>query len=396
MRTKLYRFTTLLLLSIFMFSCASDEKTTPLSAENKILSFNIIKGDVTKQFDISEGSITGKVASDFELNDMKISVSIPKGATISPDPGIITSITGPFNLIVTAENGQKKAYEISIKRELSVDNFILESKINTQYFSTSPKIDGETGIITKRLPESIDLKNLSIDLKYSKYATITPDPKTVKDYSSPVSFTVKSESGIEKVYQVKVEHMNINKFESCSEANATKWFGGDNRINKDYKWLVPYERNVGTGQAIVLSKDLTPLVFSIHLDTGFRYDETSTEYNKPVVLKLIIRDENQKILGHTTTTVSGQFNGGFVPFDLKGLNLFLEAGKTYNFYWYLVDGTLLGVNTGSSGNTKSGTGFCFSTGYTGESRISENNTLEDFSVWYKHDWHFNIQLEGKE
>ncbi|KIC02508.1 hypothetical protein OA88_08745 [Flavobacterium sp. JRM] len=396
MKTKIYRFTTLLLISFIVFSCASEEKTVPLSAENKILSFSITKGDVSKQFDVLEGSVTGKVASDFELNDIKISVSIPKGATVSPDPSIIKSITGPFNLTVTAENGDKKAYEISIKRELGVDNFILESSINTQYFVTSPKIDGETGMITKRLPEFIDLKNLSIDLKYSKYATITPDPKTIKDYSSPVSFTVKSESGVEKVYQVKLEHMDINKFESCSEANATKWFGGDDRINKDYDWLVPYERNVGTGQAIVLNKDLTPSVFSIHLDRGFSYSQNNTEYNRPVVLKLIIRDENQKTIGVKTTSVSGQFNGGFVPFDLNGLNLFLEAGKTYNFYWYLVDGTLLGINTGSSANTKSGTGFCFSTGYSGESKLSENNTLEDLSVWYKHEWHFNIQLEGKE
>ncbi|MEA9415128.1 hypothetical protein [Flavobacterium sp. PL02] len=394
MKTKIYRFTTLLLISFIVFSCASEEKTVPLSAENKILSFSITKGDVSKQFDVLEGSVTGKVASDFELNDIKISVSIPKGATISPDPSIIKSITGPFNLTVTAENGDKKAYEISIKRELGVDNFILESSINTQYFVTSPKIDGETGMITKRLPEFIDLKNLSIDLKYSKYATITPDPKTVKDYSSPVSFTVKSESGVEKVYQVKVEHMNINKFESCTEANATKWFGGDDRT--DAPDTLPYDRNVGTGQAIVLSKDLVPSVFSIHLKEGFYYFKANTEYNKPVVIKLIIRDENQKTIGYTTTTVSGQFKGGFIPFDLKGLNLFLEAGKTYSFYWYLVDGTSLGITASSSGNTKSGSGFCFSTGYSGQSKVSKNNTLEDSSVWYKHDWHFNIQLEGKE
>ncbi|KFF20339.1 DUF5018 domain-containing protein [Flavobacterium hydatis] len=395
MKAKFYQFTILLFISFLIFSCASDEKTVPLSTENKILSFNIIKGDVSKQFDVLEGSVTGKVASDFELNDIKISVSIPKGATISPDPSIIKSITGPFNLTVTAENGDKKAYEISIKRELSVDNFILEANINTPYFVTSPKIDGETGIITKRLPESVDLKNLSIDLKYSKYATITPDPRTVKDYSSPVNFTVKSESGVEKVYQVKLEHMDINKFESCSEANAWKWFGGDDRTNvPDF---LPYDRNVGTGQAIVLNKDLSPSVFSIHLREGFRYDKTKTQYGKAVTLKLIIRDGNNKILAFTMTDVSGQFNGGFIPFNLEKLNLFLEAGKTYVFYWYLVNGESLGVMAASSANKNSDSGFCFSKGYYGQSKISENNTLEDFSVWGEQEgWHFNIQLEGKE
>lgn len=40
--------------------------------------------------------------------------------------------------------------------------------------------------------------------------------------------------------------------------------------------------------------NLAPSFFSIHLDRGFRYDQDNTEYDKPVVLKLIIRDEKQK------------------------------------------------------------------------------------------------------
>jgi hypothetical protein len=275
----------------------------------------------------------------------------------------------------------------------SNENSILELNINTPYFSTIPKIDNEKNIINQRLPEFIDLKNLSLKIKYSEHATITPDPNTIKDYSFPVNFIVKSESGKERIYQVSLEHMDADKFESCSESNAWKWFGGDNRTNAPD--TSPYDRNIGTGQAIILSKDLTPLTFSVHLRDGFSNAETKDQYNEMVTLKLVIRDEKGKFLASTNANVSGG-NSGFIPFDLQKLNLFFEADKTYVFYWYLVNGESLGIVASSSGNTKGGSGFCFNKGYTGEAKISKSTNLEELNTWYEHPWHFNIELIGKE
>ena len=330
----------------------------------------------------------------FELNDLSLTVTIAEDATISPDPATIKSITGPFSLTVTAENGDQKVYKIEINREPGTANSLLEFNINEPNFLANVAIDEKTGIITKRLPEFVDLKNLSIDLKISKYASIMPDPKTIKDYSSPVNFTVKSESGVEKVYQVKMEYMNVSRFRSCTETNAWKWFGGDNRTNGPD--ILPYDRNVATGQVIIVDKDLVPSSFSIHLREGFFYDEDNQEYNKPVELKLIIKDANLKTLASTTTSVPGEFNGGFIPFDLQKLNLVLEANKKYVFYWYLVDGEKLGITAGSSADKNSGSGFCFNSSYAGESRISENTNIEDLKVIFEHIWHFNIELKGKE
>jgi hypothetical protein len=390
MKTKIYQFT-LLLFSLLMFSCASEES---LSSENTIQSFSITKESIKKEFTIGENSITGKVESTFELTDISIAIAIPKGAKISPDPTTIKSISGPLAFAVTAENGEIKNYTVDINREPSTDNFILELNVKTLNLSFSADIDKETGLITRRIPEINDLKNLNVEVKFSKHATITPDPKTIKDYSSPVNFTVKSESGVEKVYQVKLQHMDISISRSCSEANAWKWFGGDDRTNAPD--LLPYDRNVGTGQAIVVDKNLVPSTFRIHLQEGFMYYDGRQKYDKPVTLKLVIKDANLNVLASTTTEVSGDFDGGFIPFDLQKLNLYLEANKAYSFYWYLVDGEKLGISASSSGNTNSGSGFCFNSGYSGESKISTKTTLEDSKVWYKHDWHFNIELEGKE
>lgn len=391
MKTKNNLFAIFFFASLLMISCATEEN---LSSENTIQSFSITKGNVTKKISIEENSISGIVESTFELEDINLIVSIPKGAKISPDPTTIKSINGPLSFVVTAENGEIRNYEVDIKREPSIDNFILELNIKTPNLLLNATINAETGLITKRLPEINDLKNLNVEIKFSKHATITPDPKTIKDYSEPVNFTVKSESGAEKIYQVKLEYMNNYISRSCSEANAWKWFGGDNRTNVPD--ILPYDRNIGTGQTVIVDKNLVPSTFSIHLREGFSYDEDKQRYNKPVMLKLIIRDANLNVLATTTTEVSGYFNGGFVPFDLQALNLYLEANKTYSFYWYLVNGEKLGISAGSSGNTQTGEGFCFNSGYSGESRISRNNSLENSNVWYKHTWHFNIELEGKE
>ncbi|MEZ0129624.1 hypothetical protein AB9T88_07620, partial [Flavobacterium sp. LBUM151] len=155
-------------------------------------------------------------------------------------------------------------------------------------------------------------------------------------------------------------------------------------------------RNVATGQVIIVDKDLVPSSFNINLREGFTYYQGQQQYNKPVVLKLIIRDADLNILASTTTTVSGQFRGGFVPFDLQKLNLLLEANKTYIFFWHLVDGEKLGIYASSPGDTNTGSGFCFNSGYSGTSKLSGKTNIEDTNNWYTHPWHFNIELEGKE
>ncbi|MBL0736540.1 DUF5018 domain-containing protein [Flavobacterium sp. GN10] len=391
MKTKVNLFKVIFFISLLMASCVAE---VSLSNENTIQSLTITKGGITKEFSIVENSISGIVESTFELEDINLNVSIPKGATINPDPATIKSINGPLTFVVTAENGDVKNYNVDIKREPSTDNFILEVNVKTPNLLLSADIDNEKGLITKRIPESNDLKDLNVEIKFSKYATIIPDPKTIRDYSEPVNFTVTSESGVEKSYQVKFEHMNFTVSRSCSETNASKWFGGDNRTNAPD--LLAFDRNVGTGQTVIVDKNLVPSAFSINLLEGFAYYDGKQKYNKPVTLKLIIKDASFNVLATTTTIVPEYFDGGLVPFDLQKLNLYLEAKKAYSFYWYLVDGEKLGVSSASSGDINAGSGFCYNSGYSGESRISRNNSLENASVWYKHEWHFNIALEGKE
>ena len=377
------------------YSCSSNDNNPELSSENRILSFSLTKDSYIKQFSVSENSVEGNVDSDIELAGISLDITISENASITPDPSTITSITEPFTLTVIAENGNERNYDISIDRELSNDNSIIEFRIDAGNFSTLATVNDENGIVFQKVPENIDLTNLDVSIIISDRASSNPEIDSLIDFSSSVSLIITSESGLQKTYDINITHMNESFSQTCDEMNAWKWFGGDNRI--DAPNTQPFDRNVGSGQAIILDQDLFPTSFSVHLRDGFRFDEDDSPYNESVELKLNIRNENGVILMATTTDVSASFNGGFIPFDLTNQNLFFENDTVYIFQWYLLNGALLGVTAGSSGNNdETAAGFCFNGGYSGQSKISDNSALEELDTWYEHPWNFNIKLEGKQ
>ena len=387
---KIYSIIVLIFSSLILSNCTE----VPLSNENKILSFTLTRGGFSKSFEIIENSIIGTVDSTIDLNGLSLNIPVSKGATISPDPSKITTITGDFSFTVTAENGDIQLYNISIKRLLSTENSILGLTINAGSLLINPQINTQNYTISQRVPSFLDLTNLNVSVRYSDRATISPDPNNVKDYSSPVKYTVTSETGDKKEYIVTLTSMLENFSESCmTTMNANKWFGGDNRTNAPD--ILPNDRVVGTGQAVKFSTDVNPLRFTVLMDSGFKYFNSQTNYNQNVQLKLNIRETNGKIIASTNTTVLDTFNGGAIAFNIESLHLLFKKETTYIFQWYLVDGIALGVNTGSYGNTNSGTGFCFSGGYSGEASRSKGTSLEDSTVWYSHPWNFNIEISGK-
>lgn len=388
---KVYSIIILLILSSLVLSNCTE---VPLSNENKILSITLTRGNFTKSFDIVENSIVGTVDSSIDLDGLSLNVPISKGATISPDPSKINSITGDFSFTVTAENGDVKIYTVSIKRLLSTENSLLELTINSNGLTFKPQINSQNNTINQRIPSFINLTSLDVSLRYSNRATISPDPTSIKDYSTPVKYTVTSESGDKKEYLVTLTPMLDSFSESClTNMNANKWFGGDNRTNTPD--ILPNDRNVGTGQAVKFNTDVNPQVFTVLMNSGFKFFSTQNNYNQNVQLKLNIRDANGKIIASTNTTVLGTFNGGAITFNIGNLNLFFKQDTTYIFQWFLIDGIPLGINTGSLGNSNPGTGFCFSGGYSAEASQRKGTSLEDTSVWYSHSWNFNIEISGK-
>jgi hypothetical protein len=394
---------------LFMnLSCESDDNinTNPdegsenvpeLSSENSILSFSLTKGSYSQNFNIENTTIEGQVESNIDLEGIQLFVEISEKASINPNPNTITSISEPFEFTVIAENGEEKTYTISIERKLSEENSILEFRIDTENFSTFASINEEDRTIIQRLPQYIDFTNLEIAIEISDRASLSRNSEDLVDFSSPVNLIVTSESGVEKEYTIELSPMTEDFSVTCDEMNVSKWFGGDDRNAPQYD-IVPFDRNSGTGQIIRLDQDLSPSTFGVHLDRNFESAQSGSPFNASVELKLNIRTKDGDLLASTTTTVFPSFTGGFIDFDLSDLNLFLKSNTEYVFQWYLLDGAALGVNSGSNGTNTNGdaSDFCFGGGYAGQSRVSQNTTLEDPEAWSTHGWNFNIRLEGKQ
>ncbi|WP_430409728.1 hypothetical protein [Kordia sp.] len=386
-----------LILLILLFSCSSDDSSDgapSLSSNNLITSFELVKGSFSTSFTISENAINGTVSEFFELTDILLEVSISNGASISPDPSTITSISGPFNLTVTAENGDTRQYTINITNELNDENFILSYTFTTPDFVTTSYLDPNTTTIIKRFPTFTDKTNLDLAIVYSEQATISPDPASITNYSSDIDFVITALNGEQRIYTLKVETMDIDLNNVCEETNANKWFGGDDRTNTP-SGLMPFDRNVGTGQGVVFEEDVHPTKFGLRFTEAFKYYENGSTYNNPLDIKLNIRQQDGTLIGGLTQTIPANFNGGWIEFNITNFKLFFDKDIEYIFTMHVINGESIGVNTGSYGSTIDGNGFCYAQAYTGQSKLSESTSLEDWNTWSEHPWHFNMRIEGK-
>ncbi len=393
MKTKIKNVFKIAVLMLLIINISCEGEGT-LSNENEIISFSLTAGDFTKDFETKNDVIEGVVPHTIDGSNISLRITISEKATIAPDPGAITTIDGIANFVITAEDGTKREYVVDIERELSPENTIVSFEVKTSLFETNADIDNETGTINQRVLPGTVLTDIETTIEVSIGATITPDPKTILDYSNPITFTVTAENGETKEYLVTLTLMDEDYMAQCDIMNAFKWFGGDDRVNPQFPHLQP--RNVGTGQVIMVEKDLYPIKFGFFLRDPFRSDQTNTMYKDDLEIRLHVRNQEGDIMHTINTLLKGPFLGGWVDFELANLNLLLKKDKKYNFTWYLVNGETLGISSSSSGNANVGSGICGASGLDGESREIDNTHLDDWNVWYAHEWHFNFRLEGKQ
>ncbi len=395
MTKKLLRLGKVFLFAVLLVNTSCDEDEIILSDDNFIISFKVSTEEFEQNFDIIDNQIEGILPFQIDENNIRLDVVISEKATISPNPGSITSLNGPINFVVTAENGDENTYLVDIRGELSPENSIESFELKTNLFETLVDINEGEGIIIQKVLPNTDLTAVSSTVTISDKATISPDPTTVSDYTNPVSFTVTAENGEAKEYVVTLEVMSEDYTTKCDIMNANKWFGGDDRVVPSNPDIEP--RNVGTGQTLIFQKDTYPTNFGFFLVDAFRGNGTTTENGDlELDLKLNIRDVDGNIISSTTTKLTGVFNGGWIDFDLSSLHIFMKKDTPYIFTYYLVNGEELGISSGSSGNANVDSGICGALGYSGQSKKKENTSLEDWNVWWEHPWHFNFRFQGKQ
>ena len=165
-------------------------------------------------------------------------------------------------------------------------------------------------------------------------------------------------------------------------ANASKWFGGDDREGLA-------GRNVGVGQSFLFNENASLQTFGFYFKRPFDYHENPEGVGHDVDLVLHIRSEDGNIIAQRGTFVPAAFSGGWVLFDI---DLTFQAGTTYIFTCYLQDGSTNMLSTGVRGWADCLDLIPNSVGYGGGNK---SDSVDQWSYWNTHPWDFNIRLQGE-
>lgn len=216
--------------------------TAPSGAE-KTYTININRKDIrSSNNNLSSLKVNGgELSPKFNKNTTKYSVSVPYSVSdlnvnatpednkakvsISGNKGLIAEETKDVTITVTAENGSKKTYTISVSRgkdpnkKLSNNNYL--SHLNVSVGLLSPVFNKETTNYEVWLPYEIDKINFDYGVEDTRYATTkfegndTLQPGVANIYK----IIVKAESEETRTYTISVKRAKNPSENNSSNTN---------------------------------------------------------------------------------------------------------------------------------------------------------------------------------
>ncbi|SHJ46394.1 DUF5018 domain-containing protein [Aquimarina spongiae] len=280
-------------LTNFIITAENGEKRTyviginrELHDENEILSFNLKSGDYQEDFEVEEGTISGTTPYYIDDEDVTLTIEVSNRATVTPDPETIKSIKEPLELIVTAENGEEKIFNVDIKRNESPENDLVSFNLKSgDYVEDFEVVENE---INGRTPYYIDDEDVTLTIEISNHATITPDPSTVKSIVDPITFTVTAENGDEQSFTVNIKRDLSPEKELLSFEIDTDIFKRSLDIDEESRTI--FQRILPD----VNLMSLTPIVTISNRATISPDPETILDYTNPIVFTVTAENGDTK------------------------------------------------------------------------------------------------------
>ncbi|SMO91737.1 Predicted protein [Saccharicrinis carchari] len=211
----------LILLSVFVLSCSDEEKKEiedAIAYETQILglSFENVEMELPVRIDHEAQSITAYVLGSVDVGSLIPRFSLSADAKVSPKDGVKYSFATPVTFQVSAPDQSYTNYVLTV---VPINN-----EINTFALQTGQQaweFNLREGTITEVSPRKYevevyvhhddDITNLNTIVDAVNGAVVSPDPTTVKDYSSPVEYSVSDGNGNQRIYTVKVNQTDQQK-----------------------------------------------------------------------------------------------------------------------------------------------------------------------------------------
>lgn len=162
------------------------------NTERDILSFAFNELDPPVAAVIDGEIIYAEVVYGTDVTELIPTVEISSDATILPEIGIATDYSEAVNYTVTAQDGELKIYEVTVKMLDNTESKISSFGIEGQYRETI--IDEENKTILIYAEKGVDISSLAPSIEMSEEATIVPALNEAQNFSTPVEYTVTAQN----------------------------------------------------------------------------------------------------------------------------------------------------------------------------------------------------------
>lgn len=168
----------------------------------------LINGEINQDLNTITFDLVGA-----DLTSLSPIIEISDLATITPGSGVSQNFTESVFYTVTAENEDKRTYEIIVNnRPFSTGKEILSFTVGLNGESIEARIDQNIKEIAFETG-SFNISSLVPEITVSENATISPASGEAVDFSVPVIYTVTAEDGSSNQYTVAINKAyNINSF----------------------------------------------------------------------------------------------------------------------------------------------------------------------------------------
>lgn len=157
-----------------------------------------------KNIDHINSVVTIEVPHGYDLSNVAPSIEISENATVLPNPKQNQNFNNEIKYLVTSEDGKVKTYTIYAVILPNTANLITSFKIPDNDTFIVAEIDNTKNIISIQVPFEFDLSAIKPEIEVSESATIQPKQDVPINLEDNLKYTVTSESGLDRVYEVSI------------------------------------------------------------------------------------------------------------------------------------------------------------------------------------------------
>ena len=197
---------------------AADIVEATISTKNEILSFVLGEESATAVIDSANGTVAVQVFTGTNVTALIPTITVSPIASISPASGVAQDFTNPVTYTVTAQDGSTKQFvvTVTVSSTQNIEAEIESVSVTDQIGSTV--VNSTAGTVTLTVFPDVSLTALNPTIAISAGASISPTG--AQNFTSPVTYTVTSQSGVVKTWTVTIAKQTITTINAIQNSTG--------------------------------------------------------------------------------------------------------------------------------------------------------------------------------